>query len=294
MKLLYIGQSVEDYIYIDEQIINKGGGLLYSVAGIISFLESEDEIYPVTQISKETKHLFENIYKNVKGNYISIVDQIPQNHLILYKNKERDEKYKYITQKIDIKSLNIDFSSYDGILLNMITGFDIDLDDLFYIRKKYDKVIYLDVHTLARGIDENYQRYFRKIENFDKWIKEIDIMQANENEILYVSPFDDLDKIVKYLFDNGLSLLLLTLGEKGSKIYYKDGEKISEIIVNAFNSYSQNTVGCGDTFGSVFFYHYLKTKDLVLSAEIASKAAATITKFNSIEEFMRLKNETEK
>lgn len=294
MKLLYIGQSVEDYIYIDEQIINKGGGLLYSVAGVVSFLENEDEIYPVTQISKETKHLFENIYQNVKGNYISIVDQIPQNHLILHKNKERDEKYKYITHKIDIKSRKIDFSVYDGILLNMITGFDIELNDLVYIRKRFDKIIYMDVHTLARGIDENYHRYFRKIENFDKWIRNIDIIQANENEILYVSPFDDLDKIVDYLFDNGLSLLLLTLGEKGSKIYYKDRGKISNIIVKAYNSYSQNTVGCGDTFGSVFFYHYLKTKDLIYSSEIASKAAATITKFNSIEEFMRLKNETEK
>ncbi len=103
MKLLYIGHTVEDYIYINNETIHKGGGLLYSVAAVISFLESDDELFPLTNISDNTKYLFDVIYSKVNNNFVSVVDEIPQNHLILYKDRERDEKYKNISQKLNIK-----------------------------------------------------------------------------------------------------------------------------------------------------------------------------------------------
>jgi len=294
LKLLYIGHTVEDYIYINNETFHKGGGLLYSVAAVVSFLEAGDELFPLTNISYNTKYLFNEIYSKVNNLYVSVVDEIPQNHLTLYKDKERDEKYRNITQKLNIKEKQINFDIFDGILVNMVTGFDINLEDLEFIRENFKKKIFMDVHTLSRGIDENLKRYFRKIDNFERWIKNIDILQTNEMEIKFVSIYDKLENIVKYLFDNGLKILLLTKGADGSTIFYLDNNEIKSQNIKPYQAFSDNTVGCGDTYGSIFFYHYIKTSDPIYSANIASKVAAKITKYKTIEEFLRLKYDTEK
>ena len=65
----------------------------------------------------------------------------------------------------------------------MITGFDITLDQLKEIRKNFSGLIYIDVHTLSRGLDKYYQRNFRLIPDFSEWAKCIDIIQVNELEL---------------------------------------------------------------------------------------------------------------
>lgn len=287
MNLLLIGTSVEDYIYIDGNVIHKGGGILYSTAALISFVD-EVILYLLTNISKDTEQLFNDIYSDVRNDFIEIKEKIPQIHLKLYKDKERDEEYKNLSNKLNIIEKEIKFNHFDGILINMITGFDIDLKDLKYIRENYNGIIYMDVHSLARGLNENLGRPFKKIENFDQWLRNIDILQVNESEIQQISKYDNVEKIIPYVFECGTKIVVLTLGEKGSIIYENNGNVYN---ISAYKTTSNNTVGCGDTYGALFFYHYLKTNDIKEAAKIASKGAAIITNYKEIIEFKRLKYE---
>src|SRR5690606_27420280 len=114
--------------------------------------------------------------------YFEFVEEIPKVFLKIYENKEREEYYKNITGVLKINYKDI--SSFDGIILNMLTGFDINLDQIKKIRENFKGLIYMDVHTLSRGVKkkiingkEVFKRDFKKIINFNEWAENVDIIQ---------------------------------------------------------------------------------------------------------------------
>ena len=116
-------------------------------------------------------------------------DSIPKVQLIIDNIGERKETYSQVSQNLILPTDNL--NRFDGILVNMISGYDISLTQLEQLRKNYHGVIYFDVHTLSRGVDKNLNRIFRRIENFNKWAECIDILQANESELLTLSDKKD-------------------------------------------------------------------------------------------------------
>jgi hypothetical protein len=47
-----------------------------------------------------------------------------------------------------------ELSGFNGIMINMISGFDITLEQLKTIRKNFSGPVYMDVHTFSRGVDK--------------------------------------------------------------------------------------------------------------------------------------------
>src|ERR1035437_6409029 len=148
MKLLIIGHSVEDHIKSEQNEIVKPGGIYYSVSALTS-IASNDEIFLCTYIEIENHTLFSDAYSKCVPDFISVTDSIPKVLLTIHGEKEREERYKNVVQnlKVPYEKLN----EFDGILINMVTGFDIDLNILKKIRQNFTGIIYFDVHTLSRG-----------------------------------------------------------------------------------------------------------------------------------------------
>lgn len=289
MKITVIGQSVIDHI--NDSV--KPGGIFYTVTGLQNYIEQDDEILLITSVSKDTYFQFADLYSNVNTEYTRFVKKIPEVKLKINTSGERKESYLRMTEKLIIPP-EFDFSDSDGILINMITGFDIDLNDLANIRLGYSGPIYFDVHTLSRGINEKGERFFRRIPGFDEWIKLIDIMQVNENELFTLSDSKNSNDIIKEVLNLGLKCLIVTRGKRGASIYYINNsiiqsEKVDPISINAVN-----TVGCGDIFGAVFFYSYIMSRNYHSSFKIANSAAGVSTTYSSFEEFKRIKTDADK
>ena len=149
MKLLLIGQSVEDHIYYKDSCEVKPGGIFYTAAALHSIKEPRDEIYLCTSYKKNDR-LFKDLYEDVNPGYLNYSDVIPEVRLNIYDGREREEIYKNITGRLDINDKNLEM--FDGILINMITGYDITLEQLEGIRKNYSGPVYFDVHTFSRGL----------------------------------------------------------------------------------------------------------------------------------------------
>ena len=156
-----------------------------------------------------------------------------------------------------------DLNQFDGILINMITGFDITLTQLIEIRKNCSGLIFIDVHTLSRGLDENYKRNFRLIPDFDKWAKCLDIIQVNQHELFTLSQKKNEIKIVEELFNTGVKIVCVTKGELGAKVYFKNSNEILSYFVAARKISNPNVIGCGDVFGASFFYSYIRNKNVM-------------------------------
>lgn len=296
MKFLIIGHSVEDQISSGKNQDIKPGGIFYTASALNYLKENSDEIFLCTAVERNNLKLFSPLYENLDKKYFEFVDEIPKVILKIYENKEREEFYKNITCGLKINFEDI--SSFDGIILNMITGFDIDLDQMKKIRKNFKGLIYMDIHTFSRGIEKKiingekvFKRNFRNIPNFKEWAENIDIVQVNENELLTLSEESTELKIVEEVLKAGLKYIIITKGKLGSKIYFRNNEEINSMFKSSLKVETHNKIGCGDVFGAAFFYTYFKSKDISKSLETANAAGGIAASYYDLNEIKNLRKD---
>jgi sugar/nucleoside kinase (ribokinase family) len=288
-KILIIGDSVLDKIYYNGKLTIRPGGIYHTVNTFINLAEAEDEFYLLTHYSEKSFKYFEKLYSKTNLTFAEIIPEIPIVSLQVYDNKEREEKYagKITPLSIPSKVFSID---YDFILINMITGFDILPEDLEKLKRKTKAEVYFDLHTFSRGIDDSGNRKFRIIPSVENWLKNIDILQLNQNEIKTLWGINSEKENIEKLYKQNVDKVIITKGAKGVSCYYKTtGKNIAAKKVAAINS-----VGCGDSFGAAFIYAYSKNKNLFSAANFANFVAGIITTYASEKKYMNLKNDIAK
>ena len=271
MKLIIIGHSVLDFINDGNNIKQNAGGIHFTISALNRIKFAEDEFYLCSQFDDETYKHFSNEFEKIDKSYLTKVDKIPRVHLNLFKDKERHEKYENITNNLLTNFHNL--NQFDGILINMITGFDITLTQITEIRKNYTGLMFIDVHTLSRGLDENYKRNFKLIPDFDKWAKCLDIIQVNQSELFTLSQNKNEIEIVEEMFNSGVKIVCVTKGDLGAKVYLINSNEIVSYFVAARKINSPNVIGCGDVFGASFFYSYIRNKNVMDSLSNAVSTA---------------------
>lgn len=281
MRVLIIGSSVIDEIHQNEKIEIKAGGIFYTAAGLLS-ANLQFDIDLLTNYQKELGFYFDPIYKQVNLILNEENRFMPSVKLIVHKEKEREEIYRGFTKSLFFPS-DINLNSYSAILINMISGFDISIEQLQKIRKDFNGHIYLDVHSLARGFDENNNRIFRPIENPQKFVNSVDVLQCNENELFTLSAKKKKYEIIKELFESNLKILIVTKGKEGAELYTKE-EKIEHKI--EVHKKVLNRVGCGDIFGAVFFSSYISAYDYKIALHKSVNTASSFTQFKNVYEFL--------
>lgn len=289
MKILVFGHSVIDKINYGKGEIIKPGGIFYTAAALAGISDSNDDIYVCTTIDKINEKLFSPVFNKFKPNYISYSKNIPTVKLNIYDNEEREEKYENVLGNLQFEINNL--NGFDGILINMITGFDISLTQLREIRKNYNGIIYFDVHTFSRGLDREMKRNFRRITDFKEWAKCVDIIQCNELEVKTLSSKTIEEEIARELISYGVKQLIVTKGNKGTKVYFSRNNFLSSEKVPALDLKPVNKVGCGDVFGAVYFYNYIRNKNLIEALTLANIAAGTSTTYTDINDYLNLKTD---
>jgi len=292
MNFLIIGHSVVDKIKDKGLVSIKPGGIFYTVASLLSQLQNDEKLYLCSEIDEENENLFKELYNLVEKEYLRFIDSIPKVELIIENISERKETYSQISRNLTLPRDNL--NRFDGILVNMISGYDISLTQIQKLREKYDGLIYFDVHTLSRGVDENLNRNFRRIENFNKWGECIDILQANESELLTLSDKKDEVQTIEELFICGVKQVIITRAERGATVFFRENDRIIKYHKDALQVNLINKVGCGDVFGAVYFYNFIKNKNVTLAIEQANLFAGISTTYSDIKDFLNLKRDADK
>ena len=284
MKILLIGHSIIDRIAGKKDNTPKPGGLFYSTLGMLSASNAEDNIFAVTSWNDESVELFNNVYSKINLSLSNQMKVIPEVILKTSGEGEREEVYKNLSSGLNLEKIP-DWNSFNGILINMITGFDISLEQLKFIRKNYHGKIYIDIHTLSRGVDENMKREFRPIPNSDEWLACVNIIQVNDSELRTVADANSEYNCAQKILGFGTEILIVTKGKKGANLYMKLGSSIKLISAEGLNVKSINKIGCGDIFGAVFFYSYISTNDVEHSLARANKAGAIASSIKELTKF---------
>jgi sugar/nucleoside kinase (ribokinase family) len=258
------------------------GGIFFSVATLANLLESGDTVFPVFPVGREDYDaLLDRLaaYPNVdtSGIYRTAA---PTNRVHLYyRGKgERIERSVDIAEPVPMKRLRPKLDT-DMILLNMISGFDVTLETLDEIRmevRERHTPIYIDLHSLTLGLNEDFTRFHRPLEAWRRWAFMVHAVQMNEEEAAVLAP-EKLDEtsLARHLLALNTKAMIVTKGERGCTAYIDEHKHVRVLDVPGEDvPGAVDPTGCGDVLAAAYCAHYARTSDVDASLKFANRVAS--------------------
>jgi len=259
------------------------GGIFFSVATLANLLGPNDTILPVFGVGKgDYDTLIErlSVYPNIDTEGIYKFNG-PTNQVELVYNSlnERTECSRYISEPIPWKRIRQNISSTDMILVNMISGFDITLETLDEIRmetRAERTPVYLDVHSLTLGINDDFTRFRRPVDTWRRWLFMLHAIHLNEAEAAVLTP-EKLDELplAHQVLSMNTKVMHITRGERGCTLFQDSHKHMKRLDMPAVEpGKAVDPTGCGDVFAAAYCAHYAKSGDTVAATGYANGVAA--------------------
>lgn len=300
-KVTVIGTINKDtIIFPSGKRTESFGGILYNLSALSGLGGKWMEIYPVCNLGYDVYNQVRNIlktYDNVKLDGINKVRR-KNNHAYLLIDKE-NQRQEILRNRVPALSFTQvrPFLDSDAILVNFISGFDIGLNTLKSVRRNTGALIFMDMHSLTLGIHKDGKRFLIAPKSWREYLKQADLVQTNLTELFVLSnkklkSSKEIRGFGNYILSLGPKVLLVTMGEEGALMIYKEGKtcklkKRAGIKVRGF----KDATGCGDVFSAVFLVNYLHTGKPNQSLDFANRVAAEKCKISGVEGVAKLLKE---
>jgi sugar/nucleoside kinase (ribokinase family) len=297
MKFLVIGHLCLDVVHPADGPEREGyGGIYYTVATLSALCGKNDTVIPVFGVNAaEHEALVEHMrrFPNVDPGGIFRFNE-PTNRVHLYYKdaRTRIECSKDISAPIPYEKIRRHLS-VDGILINMISGFDIALETLDHIRiavRSHGIPLHLDYHCLTMGVRDGNERFRRPLPEWRRWAFMADTVQCNEEEIVGMTAERlSEQQTVGHLLSLGVKGVVVTRADRGATLFTAEHKRTVRSDVPGIRLESvADATGCGDVFGAAFHWQYVKSGDLLAAAQFANRAAAVKAGLRGIEEMPEL------
>ncbi|HYM20735.1 MAG TPA: PfkB family carbohydrate kinase [Candidatus Kapabacteria bacterium] len=261
---------------IDEVISPDGtcmstqlGGVLYSYAAmqrLISHASLNVEVIPLTFISIADGDLLEPFFAELSSFNFSFApktyEAVSNRVKLLYQSDtERSEYCAGILPELRIQHISTELlETLDGIFINMISGFDISLDTLRYIRAHTHAHIHLDIHAMILGELSHHPEIPRRVGGVNawrEWIRNVDSLQMNELEADWFGVPETTSEVellheIRSLAKEHQSpkTAIITRAERGATAFDFTNEQIWNKTPTLRRI--RNATGSGDVFGAVY------------------------------------------
>ncbi len=306
MKIGVVGTFNRDIIFPWQgEKAESIGGIYFSVLYLANLLSPNDEIYPVANVGEDFyDQLVSGLsnYKNLRLDGLKRLQEKNTQVTLTYTSQdERDEVISKPMPPLGFEELAI-LRGVDVVIVNMITGLDVDLNSLREFKESSKALIYLDFHSRALGIDGNGRRFYKRPNDWREWVELVDVLQLNEMEARTLArysrdqPKEILVEFGKEMLKLNPSVCHITLADKGSYLFYCDGDQVKHKRYKAISLHGEvDAIGCGDGFSAAYLAKYFATKDEIKATAFANKVAGVNCTFvgsSRIGEIRTLINET--
>ena len=298
-RLGVIGTLVWDVIYGRPPLrspVEEWGGIAYSLGALDAAVSDDWEIVPLIRTGSDLivpAREFLRTLVNIAPRASLIEVPYPNNRVALaYQSNER--RSEVLTGGIPpwnwlgLKPL---LGEIDALYVNMISGFELDLEVAQLLRQNFKGPIYCDLHSLFLGVQSDGLRTPQPLPDAALWCRCFDIVQVNESEMALMGP--DPMQIASAALSSGVRLMVVTLGSRGivyfADSHFHDVNSLSEsrsfssrgairtALVPSVMSRADATgdpTGCGDVWGATYFARLLAGDSFASAVDVAMRAAA--------------------
>jgi pfkB family carbohydrate kinase len=300
-RLGVIGSFVWDVIHGRDARtapVEEWGGITYALSGLDAALPNDWAMVPLVKVGEDLQaraRQFLRTLRRVAADAEPIVVPQPNNrvHLHYVDVERRSEVLSGGVPPWTWLGLKPLLHDLDALYINLISGFELDLELAQLIRQHFRGPIYCDLHSLTLAVQPDGLRTPRPLPDPEPWLACFDFVQMNEDEMSMVTT--DPLALSAMALAQGVTALLVTLGARGVVYVCAPGfTRLADLqrgargaspgavrtaLVNAASPRVKretfgDPTGCGDVFGATVFSRLLAGDTFADALQAAVVAAA--------------------
>lgn len=285
MKILVLGHLAIDVDHPSEtESTETIAGVYRSVAALSDLLGRSDTVIPVCAVGREEYGSVVEQFSSLPGVETGGIFQseTPTHRVHFYHRPDGTSTAcaREIGTPIPFERIR-KFLDVNGILINMSSGADLSLDALDEIRmavRAKNVPIHIDIHNLARGVNDRFERVLRPVPEWRRWVFMVDTVQGTEEEITALSPEQlSEEALAGHLCTLCVKRLLVTRGAGGATLYRSERKHVvREDLPAPAVPVEREPVGAGDVFAAAFMSSLLRSPDEREAARSAVVAASAL------------------
>ena len=275
--------------------VEECGGITYGLSAFEAALPNDWEFVPVLKVGSDlaqSAREFVARLERLAPDTGPIEVPYPNNKVTLYyqSDERRCEMLTGGVPKWHWLGLKPLLVGLDALYINLISGFELDLEVAQLIRQNFSGPIYCDLHSLLLAIQTNGMRTLQPLPNAPAWMRCFDFVQVNEDEMSMMAP--DPMGLAAIAFASGVKTLAITLGSRGVVYFAAPGfetmrdlrrDSLSDpsgairtalVPAKPTRSGHGDPTGCGDVWGATYFSRLLAGDKLDAAIDRALEAAA--------------------
>ncbi len=277
--------------------VQEWGGITYALAGFDAALPDDWEIVPIIKVgddlAREARGFLASL-KRIAPDAAAVAVPYPNNRVELryLDDERRSEVLSGGVPGWTWQGLQPLLGNLDALYVNLISGFELDLETAMLLRQHFGGPIYCDLHSLVLAVQPSGLRTLQPIPRVADWCRCFDVLQVNEDELSMLA--SDGMALAATALAAGVQALVVTLGPRGA-VYFAPShfERLRDRARGAppirLSSGALRTAllapapgqvhvkgdptGCGDVFGATY-YSRLLAGDIITDALRAAIAAA--------------------
>ncbi|HEX5582029.1 MAG TPA: hypothetical protein VFX39_10650 [Gemmatimonadaceae bacterium] len=308
-RLGVIGTFVWDIIYRTPRSVpvEEWGGITYALSGLDAALPDDWEIVPLVKVGADLAPQAREYLRTLRR---VAPDAAPIE--VPYPNNRVELRYVSAERRSEVLSGGVPGWSWlglkpllgdlDALYVNLISGFELDLETAQLIRQHFRGPIYCDLHSLLLAVQPDGLRTPRPLPEAAEWFRCFDLLQVNEDEMALMAP--DPLALAATALAAGVRALTVTLGARGAVYFASPGfDRLADLAAPAEGAPPGSALGsalgaslgatrtalvpaepartddldptgCGDVWGATYFSRLLAGDNLTDAMQAAHRAAA--------------------
>ena len=276
--------------------VEEWGGITYALGALDAALPVDWEFVPILKVGSDladSARQFVAALDRAAPDAAPIEVPQPNNRVALHylSDERRCERLSGGVPPWTWLGLKPLLNNLDALYINLISGFELDLETAQLIRQHFRGPVYCDLHSLLLAVQPDGMRTLRPLPNPAAWCRCFDFIQVNEDEMSMMAA--DPMGLAAIAFATGVSTLTITLGSRGVVYFAAPGfDTISDIrrpLLSAASgpirtalvpakprrhSGPGDPIGCGDVWGATYFSRLLAGDKLDAAIDRALDAAS--------------------
>jgi sugar/nucleoside kinase (ribokinase family) len=297
-RLGVIGSFVWDVIHgrdVRALPVQEWGGITYALSAADAALSDEWSLVPLSRVGSDLIPEARRFLKSLRhiapdAEPIAVPQRNNRVELFYTSDERRSEVLSGGVPGWSWAGLKPLLHNLDALYINLISGFELDLETAQLIRQHFKGPIYCDLHSVVLALEPNGLRSLRPFPEAAAWCACADIIQVNEDELAMMAP-DGL-ALAATAMGAGVRNLVVTMGKRGVVYFAEPGfERLGDLgtpprpgagplrtalvpAVSARVDGPGDPTGCGDVWGATYFSRLLAGDIMSVALDRALTAAA--------------------